>query len=251
MTNNNDLLQESIALIKNGQKQRARVLLQKIIQQEPQNEKAWLWLSATVDKNEQKIYCLKKVLEINPNNQSAINGIKKLSEQGDKSLAGSTTRQAPIATGGNPKKKSKGLEIAVIGGLSSLLVCVVFLAIFFFAYQGNRFEKFTLVPLSGITPSESPSSTPTKITITETATSTFTPSPIPTNRPTFTPYPTNTPLPTIAPILGRFTSPYRIGDSVTLPIIPEEYRKPNTKGLGEIEIKVLDVKSGNQANELA
>lgn len=69
------MLEEAIQAIKSGDKQKGKRLLVKILRQDSRNEMAWLWLSAVVDSNERSNYCLKRVLALNPNNQSAQMGL--------------------------------------------------------------------------------------------------------------------------------------------------------------------------------
>ncbi len=64
-------LETAIAHIKLGDKNRAFYILSYITTNDPQNENAWLWLATCVDSHEEKLDCLGKVLQINPNNQKA------------------------------------------------------------------------------------------------------------------------------------------------------------------------------------
>lgn len=79
MTSEN--LEKAVALIKAGNRQAALPLLKEVIRSEPNNEMAWLWLYACVENPSQKLFCLQKVLEINPNNQNARIALGKLAEQ--------------------------------------------------------------------------------------------------------------------------------------------------------------------------
>lgn len=82
-----------------------------------------------------------------------------------------------------------------------------------------------------------------------TATRTITPAP------TFTPLPppTFTPLPSPTPtqIAGTFSSPYKIGDTVSLLAIPPKFHIANTNGLNEMAMTLVDVKRGEDAKKLA
>ena len=71
-------LQEAIAAVKAGQTVRARQLLITILRQDPNNEQAWLWMSAVVDTDEAKAMCLEKVLALNPQNAAARRGLSAL-----------------------------------------------------------------------------------------------------------------------------------------------------------------------------
>ena len=67
-----DDLQHAIELIRAGDRAGGKRLLVGILQAEPRNELAWLWLAATVDEVEQQRECLARVLRINPQNQPAL-----------------------------------------------------------------------------------------------------------------------------------------------------------------------------------
>jgi flagellar basal body-associated protein FliL len=71
-------LRQAIELIKAGNKQTALPILKEVIQSEPNNDAAWLWLYTCVDNPSQKKYCLQKALEINPNNSNAQIALEKL-----------------------------------------------------------------------------------------------------------------------------------------------------------------------------
>lgn len=92
-----------------------------------------------------------------------------------------------------------------------------------------------------------------KIFIKDTPTATATLTPLPTLTPTETPTKTPTPQPTATPTPppGSFLTPLHIGESVSLVAIPEEYRKQSSDGLEEMQLTLLDVKTGEEANLLA
>ncbi|MFN7209241.1 MAG: hypothetical protein ACK4P1_02470, partial [Aggregatilineales bacterium] len=72
------LLQQGIAAAKAGQREEARRLLREAIRRDAANETAWLWLSGVANTDEERIFCLMKILEINPGNQNALKGLAKL-----------------------------------------------------------------------------------------------------------------------------------------------------------------------------
>ena len=76
--NDNQLLAQSVQLLKAGQREEARKLLMQLIEQDEKNEQAWLWLSGAVDTNEDRRICLENVLTINPDNATARKGLAKL-----------------------------------------------------------------------------------------------------------------------------------------------------------------------------
>ena len=64
-------LNAAIQLIQSGNRQSAVPVLREIIQENPGEESAWLWLYTCIDQVEHKKLCLQNVLKINPANQQA------------------------------------------------------------------------------------------------------------------------------------------------------------------------------------
>jgi hypothetical protein len=71
-------LELAITAIRSGRKEEGRQLLNLLIQQNPNNEQAWLWMSSVVNNDEQRARCLYHVLAINPNNELARRGLQLL-----------------------------------------------------------------------------------------------------------------------------------------------------------------------------
>lgn len=71
-------LTDAIALAKAGKKQEAGEILIELVNNEPNNEIAWLWLSSCYDNEKKKLFSLARVLEINPNNEKAKIAYQKL-----------------------------------------------------------------------------------------------------------------------------------------------------------------------------
>lgn len=76
-----DLRQRGIAAAKAGDKEQARQLLQQSVRLEPGSESAWLWLASVARDGRERLYCLEKVLEINPANETAQKAVQ--AAQGD------------------------------------------------------------------------------------------------------------------------------------------------------------------------
>lgn len=87
----NELLQRGIAAARAGEKAQARQLLQDAVKRDPRNELTWLWLSSVSEDPRERLFCLRKVLEINPNNDHAIKGIQKYGSEIAAEGAGSPT----------------------------------------------------------------------------------------------------------------------------------------------------------------
>jgi tetratricopeptide (TPR) repeat protein len=72
------LRQQGIAAAKAGQKDEARRLLQQSIRLEPDNEAAWLWMASIAAERRERLFCLYKLLEINPNNEAGLQALGRL-----------------------------------------------------------------------------------------------------------------------------------------------------------------------------
>jgi twitching motility two-component system response regulator PilG len=66
-------MREVVAATRLGQKTLARTLLKQIEQEDPDNEQALLWSAALAETPDEATRHLERVLEVNPNNQQAIN----------------------------------------------------------------------------------------------------------------------------------------------------------------------------------
>jgi tetratricopeptide (TPR) repeat protein len=91
-----ELLREGIAAAKAGQRERARDLLMRVVEQDEENVVAWLWLSGVVDSPEDREVCLENVLALDPANDAARKGlawVRRQKETGVASLA--ETRHSP------------------------------------------------------------------------------------------------------------------------------------------------------------
>lgn len=75
------VLKEAIAAAKAGQRPRARELLLELVEQDPRNEAAWLWLSGLLPTLNERITTLKTALTINPHNTQAQQQLQKLQTQ--------------------------------------------------------------------------------------------------------------------------------------------------------------------------
>lgn len=76
-----EFLEKGIDAAKSGQKQLAVECFQRVLLGDPQNLKAWIWLASVLDEYEKQIYCLRRVLQIDPGNQVARNAIAHLQQQ--------------------------------------------------------------------------------------------------------------------------------------------------------------------------
>jgi tetratricopeptide (TPR) repeat protein len=71
----NTMLLEAIEALRLGDKARARDLLTRLLKTDQKNATYWLWLSAGVETQKERIYCLQMVLKADPQNTSAKRGL--------------------------------------------------------------------------------------------------------------------------------------------------------------------------------
>jgi membrane protein YdbS with pleckstrin-like domain len=78
-----NLTQQGIAAMKDEDNKRARQLLHAAVEQNPEDVKAWLWLSGAVKTNRERAICLQKVLRLDPDNATAARGVAQMVARGD------------------------------------------------------------------------------------------------------------------------------------------------------------------------
>ncbi len=74
-------LREGIAAAKAGERERARDLLMRVVEQDEDRPQAWLWLSGVVDDLEDREICLENVLALDPQNPYARKGLALVREK--------------------------------------------------------------------------------------------------------------------------------------------------------------------------
>lgn len=72
------LLEEAIGLVNAGKFEQGRALLERVLGQNPKDDRAWVWLSGCVEDPRQRRICLQQALNANPNNQAALDGMQVL-----------------------------------------------------------------------------------------------------------------------------------------------------------------------------
>lgn len=206
-------LQQGIAAAKAKRSEEARQLLQNAIKLNPGNETAWLWLSSVAKDQQERIFCLRQILEINPENEMAQKGLKAMGVAADTqagsgtAVASSVPRPAaekiaaarqelrPLLVGlqrENPlsdinwvhKRRNRAGERAAI--VFSIAVRVVPILIVAGLLAGGALFISQNPNAIVLAPTWTPSYTPT---VTTTPTPGFTPTPSPTPRITYTPSP--------------------------------------------------------------
>lgn len=219
MADNGDLqkkLQDGVDAARRGDRATGRRLLEEVVEQDPDNELAWIWLASCVNTLRERRECLERVLEINPNNPRAREALSKLGgddagadqqrrdqqrierlRQAQRSTG--TTRAAPIsqpsASGGGLNLRNLAVGLLATGAvLAGLFVASALL-------NGDDEPQVAIIPTNTrLPPTAIPVTPPTRTpnifngtSLAPTLPPTFTPTA--TETPTRTPTPTNTPFP--------------------------------------------------------
>ena len=69
------MFKEAIDAARKGQRRRARDLFTRLLQKNQANPEYWLWMSGVVDTTNERIYCLQRVLQLEPDNLVAKKGL--------------------------------------------------------------------------------------------------------------------------------------------------------------------------------
>lgn len=119
-------LKNAVELIKVNKKTEARQILVNILEQDEDNEGAWLWMTKTDIPDQQKIKCLKRVLEINPDNDKAEALLRKLEGKQEEELLLDEFSDTPEVTPSKKKSNAQNwLITAMLVGVASTVVCVI------------------------------------------------------------------------------------------------------------------------------
>jgi len=69
------MLIDAIDALRKGDHARAKDLLMRLLKLDQSNVTYWLWLSAAVETNKERVYCLQTALKLDPNNETAKRGL--------------------------------------------------------------------------------------------------------------------------------------------------------------------------------
>ena len=154
---NEDKLKQAVLLYKQGNKPQAAILLGEIVRQDPNNSNAWYGLALSLDEKDKKIFCLKKVLTLEPSHQKAIQLLEHLQTEQKSSVfiqEKTTESVQPViqkTASKNLIKKTieestpieKKLIYVLAGMLALLVICVSVIGVTAWTRQQctNRFEN--------------------------------------------------------------------------------------------------------------
>lgn len=193
-------LNEVKAAIGRGEKARARDLLTRLLKTGQENPQYWLWMSAAVETNKERLYCLKEVLRRDPQNADALRGLALAGglpadhRPGPAPLVNTAWQRIPPP--GAAEKKSPPARQLIFAGVGILvLTLLVFVGLFGAGMLGRRpaaSARPTLLATitSAVTASTTPTHGPTATAPTSGPTplwmlleATYTPTPVYVNTP--------------------------------------------------------------------
>src|SRR5258708_33494109 len=70
-----EMFDEAVQALKDGQRQRAKDLLTRLIKVDQSKPDYWLWMSAAVEAEKEQVFCLQNVLKLDPNSVPARRGL--------------------------------------------------------------------------------------------------------------------------------------------------------------------------------
>ena len=80
--NREELIQMAITAARNGQKDGARMMFRRVLEQDKRNERAMMWMAKLSETKAERVQWLQKVININPNNISAKQTLQKIQYTG-------------------------------------------------------------------------------------------------------------------------------------------------------------------------
>ena len=201
------VLQDAITLAQSGQRTEARRLLEQVVEADPKQELAWMWLATVSTNRDERITFLERALVLNPANNTAQEAYAQLTGRAFTPAVVPPDVPALPASGMSPD-----VRLVLRGGLI-LITMLVFLALAAFVIAGQLTEDDNPRPLPTMRTTSDPfiqpsspfdtASTRPAATWTPLPTATFGPSPTSiwdAPPPTWTPGIADTPAPTLTSV---------------------------------------------------
>jgi tetratricopeptide (TPR) repeat protein len=179
-----NIFTEAVEAIKKGENERARDLLARLLKTEKNIPEYWLWMSSVVKSSKEKIYCLQNVLQLDPGNESARQGLILLGglPAGDVIPVPPIRRfwEAEIDNGIEElhgfRKMMANPVLRVLVYMTSGVILIGLILAAFFGTRGVLSPRLTITPIAWTpTSTHTPTNTPKAPTITPL----FTPTPEP------------------------------------------------------------------------
>jgi hypothetical protein len=236
-------LQEAITLAQAGQRTEARRLLDEIVEADPTQELAWMWLASVSTDRDERIQFLERALALDPNNPTTQQAYTQLTGQPYESPRPATESRRPAWSRSLRQDAPISLtNFLIIMAVAAVAVVVIIVALD--QRKGNADQnagavvtpqlilptstptatwRYSPTPTRTPPPTRTPGPSPTSIWNAPPPTWTSVPSrtvpPTLTPLPSMTPFPTSTAMPTLAPASGTVT-PILSGASPTPTLTP-------------------------------
>jgi len=97
--NREEMLKMGIRSYKQGNREGAKMLFQQVLQQDPRNERAMLWMAKLAKTPAERRTWLKRVVEYNPDNETARKALEKLQERREESEGTKALTYGSLAVG--------------------------------------------------------------------------------------------------------------------------------------------------------
>lgn len=122
MTDAKILFRDGVNAIRNeGDLAKGRKLLTESLRLNPNNDVAWLWISKTVSNTQKKLQCVERALQVNPENQQALDLQNKLQGTAKNGTAKTAVNGTKAATSTPTTKAESDLETSELGNLLAKL----------------------------------------------------------------------------------------------------------------------------------
>jgi tetratricopeptide (TPR) repeat protein len=193
------LVGQGISAAKAGRQDEARELLSAVLELDPENELAWLWMSAVVS-DDDKIVCLENVLTINPANELARLGLESLLEKStaveepEEEAEAAEPEESPgegAEEAGLEESSATGEEVSERGGN-----CLKYAALAFLAVMAVSVCGLAVVLGGMLLPRDIQQAAPAVTTVASIPGQSYIPTPEVTSTSSCTPTATRTPVPT-------------------------------------------------------
>lgn len=168
--NNDTIFQDAVNALRSGDKLRAKELLTLLLKSDQNNPTYWIWLSASVDANKERIYCLQTALKLDPENATAKRGLILLGALSPDETIQPFPLNRPRAWEeklllAHEKPKERGVRVALrspllrLGGL--VVIGIGLCAVIYFGVVLPRWGMVNAAPTNTPGPSPTFTATPT------------------------------------------------------------------------------------------
>ena len=155
------MFQEAVEALRQGDKAKARDLLTKLLKADQTNVQYWIWLSASVESQKERIYCLQTALQLDPKNATAKRGLVLMGALPPDENVQPFSLKRPrlwdeeLALAGEKPKEKKGFKgfisspVGRLAGLGMVGLTVIALVVFGLILPNNKPRATRNTPLSG------------------------------------------------------------------------------------------------------